>query len=176
MGWMEKMKRPRMGMVADMVEKKTVARSLSRNISMEMRQQDAREVIKRKVPMGRREEEEEEEEIKIEVGQRRIVQPRRRLGERLGLAGRLGDRLGARMDEGRDLREVMSRGRLERDRGERDRDREGARQRWHSGDSLELDDGADLRDSLESGTNMVIQVHKDSEDEEEEARKKTRRR
>jgi len=89
MGWMEKMKRPRMGMVADMVEKKTVARSLSRNISMEMRQQDAREVIKRKVPMGRREEEEEEEEeIKIEVGQRRIVQPRRRLGERLGLAGR----------------------------------------------------------------------------------------
>ena len=64
-------------------------RSLSRNISMEMRQQDAREVIKRKVPMGRREEEEdEEEEIKIDVGQRRIVQPRRRLGERLGLAGR----------------------------------------------------------------------------------------
>ena len=53
---------------------------------MEMRQQDAREVIKRKVPMGRREE--EEEEIKIDVGQRRIVQPRRRLGERLGLAGR----------------------------------------------------------------------------------------
>ena len=58
---------------------------------MEMRQQDAREVIKRKVPLGRqihREEEEEEEEIKIDVGQRRIVQPRRRLGERLGLAGR----------------------------------------------------------------------------------------
>merc|ERR1719239_602732 len=120
MGWMEKMKRPRMGMVADMVEKKTVARSLSRNISMEMRQQDAREVIKRKVPIGRQiqreEEEDEEEEIGIEVVQRRIVQPRRRLGERLGLAGRLGDRLGARMDEGRDLREVMSRGRLEQDR------------------------------------------------------------
>ena len=58
---------------------------------MEMRQQDAREVIKRKVPLGRqihREEEAEEEEIKIDVGQRRIVQPRRRLGERLGLAGR----------------------------------------------------------------------------------------
>ena len=55
---------------------------------MEMRQQDAREVIKRKVPMGRREEEDDEEEIKIDVGQRRIVQPRRRLGERLGLAGR----------------------------------------------------------------------------------------
>ena len=68
-------------------------RSLSRNISMEMRQQDAREVIKRKVPMGRqiqREDEEDngEEEINIDVGQRRIVQPRRRLGERLGLAGR----------------------------------------------------------------------------------------
>ena len=55
---------------------------------MEMRQQDAREVIKRKVPMGRREEEDEEEEIKVDVGQRRIVQPRRRLGDRLGLAGR----------------------------------------------------------------------------------------
>ena len=57
------------------------------------------------------------------------------------------------MDEGRDLREVMSRGRLSQDR---ERGREGVRQRWHSGDSLELDDGADLRDSLESGTNMVI--------------------
>ena len=58
---------------------------------MEMRQQDAREVIKRKVPMGRtihRDEEDDEEETEIEVGQRRIVQPRRRLGERLGLAGR----------------------------------------------------------------------------------------
>ena len=32
------------------------------------------------------------------------------------------------------------------------------RQRWQSGDSLELDDGADLQDSLGSGTNMVIQV------------------
>ena len=73
------------------------------------------------------------------------------------------------MDEGRDLREVMSRGRLEQDReggrqrfeegGSRQRFEEGgSRQRWHSGDSLELDDGADLRDSLESGTNMVIQV------------------
>ena len=45
------------------------------------------------------------------------------------------------MDEGRDLREVMSRGRLSQDR---ERGREGVRQRWHSGDSLELDDGADL--------------------------------
>merc|ERR1719239_2089190 len=78
MGWMEKMKRPRMGMVADMVEKKTVARSLSRNISMEMRQQDAREVIKRKVPIGRQiqreeEEDEEEDDIKTDIGQRHIV-------------------------------------------------------------------------------------------------------
>ena len=32
------------------------------------------------------------------------------------------------------------------------------RQRWQSGDSLELDDGADLQDSLGSGTNMVIQM------------------
>ena len=61
------------------------------------------------------------------------------------------------MDEGRDLREVMSRGRLE---GGRQGQGEGfsSRQRFQSGDSLELDDGADLRDSLESGTNMVIQV------------------
>merc|ERR1719220_2805277 len=110
MGWMEKMKRPRMGMVADIVEKKTVARSLSRNLSMDVaRQPDAREVIKRKVPMGRGEqrEDEDEEEPAVDVSQRRIAQPRRRLGERLGLAGRLGDRLGARMDEGRDLRDIM---------------------------------------------------------------------
>ena len=54
---------------------------------MEMRQQDAREVIKRMVPIGRqiqREEEEDEDDINIDVGQRRIVQPRRRLSERLG--------------------------------------------------------------------------------------------
>merc|ERR1712209_149930 len=110
MGWMEKMKRPRMGMVADIVEKKTVARSLSRNLSMDVtRQPDAREVIKRKVPMGRgdQREDEDEEEPSVDVSQRRIAQPRRRLGERLGLAGRLGDRLGARMDEGRDLRDIM---------------------------------------------------------------------
>ena len=37
--------------------------------------------------------------------------------------------------------------------------------RYHSGDSLELDDGADLRDSLESGTNMVIQVSYDGHDD-----------
>ena len=56
------------------------------------------------------------------------------------------------MDEGRDLREVMSRGRQGNEEGV------SSRQRFQSGDSLELDDGADLRDSLESGTNMVIQV------------------
>ena len=32
------------------------------------------------------------------------------------------------------------------------------RQRWQRGDILELDDGADLQDSLGSGTNMVIQM------------------
>ena len=66
-------------------------RSLSRNLSMEVtRQPDAREVIKRKVPMGRGEqrEDEDEEELAVDVSQRRIAQPRRRLGERLGLAGR----------------------------------------------------------------------------------------
>ena len=54
------------------------------------RQPDAREVIKRKVPMGRGEqrEDEDEEELAVDVSQRRIAQPRRRLGERLGLAGR----------------------------------------------------------------------------------------
>ena len=55
---------------------------------MEMRQQDAREVIKRKVPIGRQRDEDEDEIPIDDVGQRRIVQPRRRLGERLGLAGR----------------------------------------------------------------------------------------
>ena len=67
-------------------------RSLSRNLSMEVtRQPDAREVIKRKVPMGRGEqrEDEDDEEQAVDVSQRRIAQPRRRLGERLGLAGRL---------------------------------------------------------------------------------------
>ena len=66
-------------------------RSLSRNLSTEVtRQPDAREVIKRKVPMGRGEEREDEddEEPAVDVSQRRIAQPRRRLGERLGLAGR----------------------------------------------------------------------------------------
>ena len=66
-------------------------RSLSRNLSTEViRQPDAREVIKRKVPMGRGEqrEDEDEEELAVDVSQRRIAQPRRRLGERLGLAGR----------------------------------------------------------------------------------------
>ena len=66
-------------------------RSLSRNLSMEVtRQPDAREVIKRKVPMGRgdQREDEDDEEPSVDVSQRRIAQPRRRLGERLGLAGR----------------------------------------------------------------------------------------
>ena len=66
-------------------------RSLSRNLSTEVtRQPDAREVIKRKVPMGRGEqrEDEDDEEPAVDVSQRRIAQPRRRLGERLGLAGR----------------------------------------------------------------------------------------
>ena len=66
-------------------------RSLSRNLSMDgARHPDAREVIKRKVPMGRgdQREDEDDEEPSVDVSQRRIAQPRRRLGERLGLAGR----------------------------------------------------------------------------------------
>ena len=75
------------------------------------------------------------------------------------------------MGEGsRDLREEMRGRREEREmegmdrRGEREgMDRRGEREdvrreRKNSGDSLEMDDGADLGDSLESGTNMVIQV------------------
>ena len=78
---------------------------------MEMRRPreeiDMREVIKRKVPNSRVEfakdyaEDEvsdlcflsfsfSKEEEPIAIGQRRVVQPRRRLGERLGLAGRWG--------------------------------------------------------------------------------------
>ena len=60
-------------------------KQFSRNLSMEARRQDAREVIKRKVPAGRmvrgEEEEEEEERRREEPAVRRVVQPRRRLGE-----------------------------------------------------------------------------------------------
>ena len=63
------------------------------------------------------------------------------------------------MDEGRDLRDIMRGGgnRQEQDREVVDRsgDRLVERRRQYSGDSLELDDGSDLRDS---NTNMVIQV------------------
>ena len=53
-----------------------------------------------------------------------------------------------------DEEEVMSRERLSQDMSV---DREwGGRGCSRVGDSLELDDGADLRDSLESGKNMVI--------------------
>ena len=64
------------------------------------------------------------------------------------------------MDEGRDLRDIMRGGgnRQQQDRevvDRRDGDRLVERRRQYSGDSLELDDGSDLRDS---NTNMVIQV------------------
>ena len=63
------------------------------------------------------------------------------------------------MDEGRDLRDIMRGGanRQQQDREVVDRsgDRLVERRRQYSGDSLELDDGSDLRDS---NTNMVIQV------------------
>ena len=63
------------------------------------------------------------------------------------------------MEEGRDLRDIMRGGgnRQEQDREVVDRsgDRLVERRRQYSGDSLELDDGSDLRDS---NTNMVIQV------------------
>merc|ERR1712012_615398 len=54
----------------------------------------------------------------------------------------------------------------------RDGDRLVERRRQYSGDSLELDDGSDLRDS---NTNMVIQVHRDSEGEEDIAREEEKR-
>ena len=68
--------------------------------------------------------------------------------------------MGAKVEEygesEEDEEEVMSRERLSQDMSV---DREwGGRGCSRVGDSLELDDGADLRDSLESGTNMVIQV------------------
>ena len=64
------------------------------------------------------------------------------------------------MDEGRDLRDIMRGGsnrQQQQDREVVDRggDRLVERRRQYSGDSLELDDGSDLRDS---NTNMVIQV------------------
>ena len=55
-----------------------------------------------------------------------------------------------------DEEEVMSRERLSQDMSV---DREwGGRGCSRVGDSLELDDGADLRDSLGSGTNMVLVI------------------
>ena len=66
--------------------------------------------------------------------------------------------MGAKVEENgeseEDEEEVMSRERLLQDMSV-DRER-GGRGCGRVGDSLELDDGADLRDSLESGTNMVI--------------------
>ena len=66
--------------------------------------------------------------------------------------------MGAKVEEDgeseEDEEEVMSRERLSQDMSV---DREwGGRGCSRVGDSLELDDGADLRDSLRSGTNMVI--------------------
>ena len=66
--------------------------------------------------------------------------------------------MGAKVEEDgeseEDEEEVMSRERLSQDMSV---DREwGGRGCSRVGDSLELDDGADLRDSLGSGTNMVI--------------------
>ena len=56
-----------------------------------------------------------------------------------------------------DEEEVMSRERLLQDMSvDRERGGRGCGRGGRVGDSLELDDGADLRDSLRSGTNMVI--------------------
>ena len=56
-----------------------------------------------------------------------------------------------------DEEEVMSRERLSQDMSvDRERGERGGGRGGRVGDSLELDDGADLRDSLRSGTNMVI--------------------
>ena len=56
-----------------------------------------------------------------------------------------------------DEEEVMSRERLSQDMSvDRERGGRGCGRGGRVGDSLELDDGADLRDSLESGKNMVI--------------------
>ena len=56
-----------------------------------------------------------------------------------------------------DEEEVISRERLSQDMSfDRERGGRGCGRGGRVGDSLELDDGADLRDSLESGTIMVI--------------------
>ena len=58
-----------------------------------------------------------------------------------------------------DEEEVMSRERLSQDMSvDREQGGRGCGRGGRVGDSLELDDGADLRDSLGSGTNMVLVI------------------
>eukprot|EP00090_Calanus_glacialis_P004222 TRINITY_DN13124_c0_g1_i1.p1 TRINITY_DN13124_c0_g1~~TRINITY_DN13124_c0_g1_i1.p1 ORF type:complete len:735 (+),score=241.77 TRINITY_DN13124_c0_g1_i1:57-2261(+) len=171
--WVTKMKRPRMGMVADLVEKKGSAKSRLYGAETEKK-----EIIKRKVPNSRyaRAEAEEDEEgmdsmvsRRIDVDERVFKTAGRRLTDRF-MGGRLEGRVGKSEDV---LKQVGRRidgrlgskfdGRLGRKKDESD-----------SGDSLERDNGADLQQSLEN--DLVIQVTQSDEEEFETGASSGRRR
>eukprot|EP00092_Neocalanus_flemingeri_P013609 GFUD01014677.1.p1 GENE.GFUD01014677.1~~GFUD01014677.1.p1 ORF type:complete len:765 (+),score=258.77 GFUD01014677.1:54-2348(+) len=170
MDWGVKMKRPRMGMVADIVEKKGSAKSRLYGSEAERK-----ETIKRKVPNSKyaRTEvvEEDEEEMDSTIVRRVDVEEReervfktagRRLTDRF-MGGRLEGRVGLGKSEpkegaGRLENRMEGRigGKLEGRLGRKNRDSD-------SGDSLERDNGADLRQNLAS--DLVIQVTQSDEDE-----------
>jgi len=178
--WTKKRKRPRMGMVADMVEKK---KNVKDRIGGDQKQK--KELIKRKIANKTSievfEEEEEEEvddwedeeearrvdwsgredlRLSVKLEDRPMLSLTKRLNERFRggrLAGRLGDGIKAEVEE-REVKNLGEReGRESRRQYSRDVESDG-------GDSLENDDGEDLKSDFGNAANMVIQVNQ-SDDE-----------
>ena len=156
MEWSSKMKKPRLGMVADLVEKETV-----------------RTPLRRKLPV-RYDEEEEEEEFdlrqRVRVEDRVVRTAGRRLGDRFR-GGRLEGRLGVSRHQEED-EDTGRRSRLSSRLGAR----RGVRSGEDSGDSLERDNGEDLRGKM-MDNNMVIRVTR-TQDEmqmDEDVREEPRR-
>ena len=150
--WSTKMKRPRMGMVADLVEKETV-----------------RTPLRRKLPHRYDDlEEEEEEEDYPDLRQRVRVEDRvvrtasRRLGDRFR-GGRLEGRLGLSHED--EEEDTGRRSRLGSRLGARAR--RGVRSDQDSGDSLERDNGEDLDGNM-MVNNMVIRVSRGEERDRED--------
>jgi len=161
--WAAKMKRPRMGMVADLVEKKGSVKS----------RLYASENIKRKVPNSRynREEEEEMESSivrRVDIEERVFKTAGRRLTDRF-----MGGRLEGRVGLGKSDKETTQTGRSMGGRlGGKFESRLGMKNNASdSEDSLERDDGTDLQQNLEN--DLVIQVTQS--DEEFETQRSERR-
>lgn len=165
MDWGEKMKKPRMGMVADIVEKKGSAKS-----RLYGREAERNETIKRKVPNRNYDkieviEEEMDSTIvrRVDVEERVIKTAGRRMTDRFA-GGRLAGRVGLGKSEENDGAGRMERrmegrlgGKIESQFGRQNRD-------GNSDDSLERDNGADLRHTM--ARDLVIQVNQSDEDEE----------